>query len=106
MVCPHIVIHLLTGLKICKEPGCGQRFSQLGNLKVELYSRALSISKLIPNRPTSVAILANDLTAAPAATNLLHKREMFVLTKRRTSKPNHSSAAWMIVGSISHSWGT
>lgn len=25
---------LLTGIQICKEPMCGQRFSQLGNLKV------------------------------------------------------------------------
>jgi len=58
-----------TGVKpfVCKEPSCGQRFSQLGNLKVRLSAMTVLVDANSQQRHTSVVTAESDRTTAISA---------------------------------------
>jgi hypothetical protein len=105
----HLEIHTRahTGVKpfVCKEPSCGQRFSQLGNLKVcniiSLDVSALLLTRAI--RLTSVVTLANGRTTATNVGKRLHNAATSERTKSFIYKSNHSLASSTSAESNLHS---
>jgi hypothetical protein len=90
----------------CKAPGCGQRFSQLGNLKVCNPSLCTQTLADLVSRRMRGAILESARTAAMFAAKHLHSVAMFVHTRLFTNRSSPSPADWMIVGSSSPSLET
>ena len=75
-------------MQLCKEASCGQRFSQLGNLKVTLI-RTFIRHILIYSRRTSDDTLVNDLIHARAAANASPNVAMSALTRSCINRSSH-----------------
>ena len=79
-------------LQLCKEASCGQRFSQLGNLKVRRYP-ALSADMLTGRRRTSAGIQESDLIHVKAAGSALLNEGTSAPTESCTSRSSPSPAS-------------
>ena len=103
----HLEIHTRahTGVKpfVCKEPSCGQRFSQLGNLKVCKH-QTNRFALLINNpRLTSGVTPVSDRTTATNVGKRLRNAAMFERTKLFIYKSSRLLASSMNAESNSHS---
>jgi hypothetical protein len=93
---------LLTQSQLCKEPSCGQRFSQLGNLKVRLLRLFLN-SQTNYYRHTSDGTQESGHTTVTFVARRLPNAATFVPTRLSINKLSRSLADWMTAESSSPS---
>jgi hypothetical protein len=91
---------VLTIVQECKATGCGQRFSQLGNLKVS-HTDSMSKLSINPCRHTRDDTLENGRIVVTFAGRPLLSAAMFERTRSFINRLSLSPADSMTVGSSS-----
>ncbi|KAJ5884151.1 C2H2 transcription factor (Azf1) [Penicillium subrubescens] len=92
-----IIGRILGETFICKEPSCGQRFSQLGNLKVSICHDNPMQDKNDTTRPINADTQAKSHSNAKSATSASHSGATSAPTKSPTCKQNHLPVCWIPV---------